>query len=361
MSLSKSENAVIFKTSINSGDVLDPDSGKTIDTRIEYDETIVRPVRMEIAFLDVQGLEISEPQIIEGDKLNEPLPSISVAAPDENLYSVRLRVFDSDDVMIKEKIVSFFYSREPFLIRGIAAYPHTFMTGGQGLLFPDVEAPDSSWIRWSIDNEIIEEGFLSRYRNGFIWKAPSVEGVYGLRMELFPVEPLYTKNGTFPFTSSLRSDIEIFVTRTTASSPINLYPEDSYSTLIHFGGIIEDYGTIPNDIVPVGSPVVSRQGDKFGFYLNKGSGYLIENNILPVVNDLLMPFSVTFSYYLNGPQPDSYFLNIIGDDAEFFAIKTNSSGILVAELSQSAGYITDLSGIIPENYNEITVSVVPEE
>ena len=359
MTLYDSENAVTFRASIDSGDILNPESGETIDISMDYDETIVRPVRLEIAFLDVQGLEISDPQIIEGEDLNEPLPSISVAAPDENLYSVRLRVFDNDDVLIKEEIISFFYSRESFLIRGIATYPNTFIPGGQGLILPDVDASDSSWVRWSIDNEIIEEGFLGQYQNGFIWKAPLSEGVYGLRMELFPVEPLYTTNGTFPFTSPLKSDIEIFVTKTTVSDPSDLFPRESYSTLIHFKGVIEDQGTTPYDIIPIGFPVISRQGDKFGFYLNEDSGYLIENNILPVVNGLLMPFSVTFSYYLNGPQLDSYFLNITGEGKEFFSVKTDSSGVLVAELFQAGDSIIDLSGFAPENYNEITLSVVP--
>ncbi len=67
MTLSDSENAVTFRTSINSGDILNPESGETIDISMDYDESIVRPVRLEIAFLDFQGLEISEPEIIEGD------------------------------------------------------------------------------------------------------------------------------------------------------------------------------------------------------------------------------------------------------------------------------------------------------
>ena len=147
MSLSNSENSVTFKTSINSGDVMDPDSGETIEISIEYDESIVRPDRLEIAFLDAQGLEISEPQIIDGDKLNEPLPPIAVSSPDENLYSIRLSVFDNDDSLIKEEIISFFYSRDTFVIRGIVAYPNTFVPGGQGLIFPDVEASDTMSFR----------------------------------------------------------------------------------------------------------------------------------------------------------------------------------------------------------------------
>ena len=359
MTLSDSENAVTFRTSINSGDILNPESDEAIDISFEYDENIVRPGKLEIAFLDVQGLEISDPQLIEGDKLNEPLPSISVASPDDSMYSIRLRVFDNDDVLIKEEIIPFFYSRDSFLIRGIVAYPNTFVPGGQGLIFPDVEASINSWIRWSIDNEIIEEGFLSKYVDGFIWKAPLLEGVYGLRMELFPVEPLYTRNGTFSFTSPLRSDIEIFVTKTTASDPFELFPRESYSTLIHFKGILEDLGTVPNDIIAIGSPVISRQGDKLGFYLDGISGYLMDSNILPVINNLLMPFSVTFSYCLNELQADSSFLSIMGNGREFFSIRTDSFGILGAELFYSGGSSADVSDLSPEGYNEITLSVVP--
>lgn len=361
MTLSDSENAVTFRISINSGDILNPESGEAIDISMEYDENIVRPGKLEIAFLDQQGLEISEPQIIEGDKLNEPLPSLSVASPEDSLYSLRLRVFDNDEVLIKEEIIPFFYSRDSFLIRGIVAYPNTFVPGGQGLVFPDVEAASNSWIRWSIDNEIIEEGFLSKYMNGFIWKAPLLEGVYGLRMELFPVEPLYTTNGTFSFTSPLRSDIEIFVTKMTASDPFDLFPRESYSTLIHFKGIIEDLGSVPHDIITIGSPVISRQCDKLGFYLDEKSGYLIDSNILPVVNHLLMPFSVTFSWCLDELQKESSFLSITGDDGDFFLLRTDSFGILGAELFYSGGSSTDLSNISPEDYNEITLSVVPDK
>ncbi len=64
MTLSDSENAVTFRTSINSGDILNPESDEAIDISFEYDENIVRPEKLEIAFLDVQGLEISDPQLI---------------------------------------------------------------------------------------------------------------------------------------------------------------------------------------------------------------------------------------------------------------------------------------------------------
>ena len=124
--------------------------------------------------------------------------------------------------------------------------------------------------------------------------------------------------------------------------------------------MVSDVGTYPFDVIPFGFPFINRQGDKLGFYLNKGSGYSIDGNILPVVDDLLMPFSVTFSYYLKESQLNSCFLNISGDGKEFFSISTEYAGTLVAELFQTGGNIGNSSGIAPENYNEITLSVVPD-
>ena len=248
MTLSDSENAVIINTSISSGEILDPDLNEMIDVSLEYDETLVIPVKLEIAFLDKQGLAIGEPQIIEGDALNEALPSISLSSPSEAKYSVRFRVFDNDDIVIKEEMVSFFYSRETLSIRGLTPFPNVFEPGGLGLIFMDADGPGDSWVRWSIDNEIIEEGYFKEYADGFIWKAPLLAGVYGLKMELFPVEPLYTKNGTFPFPSPLRSELEVFVTDVSNIDPTDLYPSESYSTLIHFKGKIVDSGTNINSI-----------------------------------------------------------------------------------------------------------------
>jgi hypothetical protein len=361
MSLSDSENAVTIRTTIDSGEILDPDLNESIGISFEYDESLVIPGKLEISFLDNLGLVIGEPKIIEGEALNEPLPSISLNSPSEAQYSVQFRVFDNDNVIIKEKTISFFYSRESLFIRALTPYPNVFAPGAQGLIFFDSDGAEDNWVRWSIDNEIIEEGFLHQYKEGFIWKAPPLEGVYGLRMELFPEEPLYTKNGTFPFTSPVRSDIEIFVTSVSESDPMDLYPPDSYSTILHFKGLVIDEGTVSSNISTVGSPVIRRQDDKLGFYLNKGSGYSIDENILPVAGDILLPFSITFSYSLNETQEDSYFLNIFGNNGNLFSIKTDSSGILHSEIFQTGPNILDVSGIYPELYNEITLSVIPHE
>jgi len=362
MTLSDSENAVVIKTSIDDGFILDPDSGKSIGISIEYDETVVIPTKLEISFLDHQGLEIGESQIIEGDALNKPLPSISLVYPSESMYSLRLRAFDSDNIMIKEEIISFFYSRDSLSIRGLTPYPNTFSPGVQGLIFIDADGSDYSWVRWSIDNDIIEEGYFEEYQDGFIWTAPLLEGVYGLRMELFPTEPLYTKNGTFPFRSPLMSELEVFVTTSDNNyDPMDLSPPESYSTNIHFKGLVLDEGTNVNIISSIGSPVLKREGDKFGYYLKEGSGYSIEGNILPVVKKELMPFSITFSYYMDKLQENVSFLNIIGEKKSLFSIKTDSSGILLSELFQAERSIISISGISPEKYNEITVSVIPDK
>ncbi len=361
MTLSDSENAVLFRTSIAGGEIIDPESGETIEISMEYDESIVRPVKLEVAFLDAQGMEISEPVIIEGEALNEPLPSLSVEAPDRDMYSLRLRVFDDSDVLIKEETVPFFYSSGSLVIRDMKTYPNSFVPGGNGLVLANVDADEDTWARWTIDSEIIEEGFIRDYENGLVWKAPPVEGVYSLSLELFPVRPLFTSNGTFPFSSSVRSEVAVYVTDTVVSNPYDLYPRDSYTTLIHFNGLVEDDGTDSQDLSPVGSPLVRRDGDKFGIYLDGSSGYIIEDNILPFENDMLMPFSVTFSYFLTEPQIERTFLDISGEDEYFFRIKSDSNGILMAELFQQGDDIADSGGILPENYSELTLSVVPEE
>jgi len=361
MTLSDSENALVIKTSIDNGVILDPDSGESIGISLEYDETVVVPARLEIAFLDQQGLQIGNSQVIEGDSLNKQLPSVSLASPSESQYSVRLRVFDNDDTMIKEEIVSFFYSRENLAIRGLTQYPNVFLPGGQGLIFIDADGSDSTWVRWSIDNEIIEEGYFEKYSEGFIWQAPMLEGVYGLRMELFPVEPMYSKNGTFPFTSPLRSELEVFVTASMGESDLmDLQPAESYSTNIHFKGLVVDEGTNLNKITTIGFPVIKKVDDKLGYYLKEGSGYSIEDNILPVINNKLLPFSITFSYLIEELQEDVYFLNIIGENSTLFSIKTDSSGILYSELFQLEREIISISDIYPEKYHEITLSVIPD-
>ncbi|MCF6334957.1 MAG: hypothetical protein L3J12_04390 [Spirochaetales bacterium] len=359
MTLSDSENSVIFRSSVSEGGIVDPESGETIDISMEYDEDIVRPVKLEIAFLNAQGMEISDPEIIEGEALNEPLPSLSIDTPGQDIYTLRLRVFDDSDFLIKEEKIPFFYSSATLGIRDMKTYPNSFIPGGDGLVLANVTADESTWARWTIDSEIIEEGLISDYRDGFIWRAPPVEGVYSLRLELFPVRPVFTINGTFPFDSTIKSEVAVYVSSSVIPDSSDLYPKDSYSTLLHFNGLIKDVGTDPGNLSSVGTPLIRREGDKFGIYLDGSSGYTIEGNILPFEDNKLMPFSVTFSYFLREPQPERSFLDISNIDEHFFAIKTDSSGVLFAELSQTGGTLKDLSGMLSEDYSELTVSVIP--
>ncbi len=359
MTMSNSENAITIKTSVLSGDILDPDGGEAIDINLDYDETVVVPDKLEIAFLDNEGLEISEPQIIEGDDLNKPLPSLSMASPEEGQYSVRIRALDIENTILKEEIVSFFYFSKSLSIKGLSIYPNVFIASGQGLIFPDVEGPDSAWVRWSMDNEIIEEGFLGQYRDGFVWQAPVQEGVYGLRMELFPFEPKGLINGTYKFSSPIRSDIEIFVTSKGIVDSGSLFPSASYSTLIHFNGIVKDLGTQASEIGIIGDQELKKEGDRLGFYLGKGSGYKINRNILPVLDGEILPFSVTFSYFLYDSLKGANFLDISSNGESLFSIKTDEAGVLVGELYQLGLNIKDNTSILPEEYNEITLSLVP--
>jgi len=359
MTMSNSENAITIKTSVLSGDILDPDGEETIDINLDYDETVVVPDKLEIAFLDNEGLEISEPQIIEGDDLNKPLPSLLMASPEEGQYSVRIRALDIENTILKEEIVSFFYFSKSLSIKGLSIYPNVFIASGQGLIFSDVEGPDSAWVRWSMDNEIIEEGFLGQYRDGFVWQAPVQEGVYGLRMELFPFEPKGLINGTYKFSSPIRSDIEIFVTSKGIVDSGSLFPSASYSTLIHFNGIVKDLGTQASEIGIIGDQELKKEGDRLGFYLGKGSGYEINRNILPVLDGEILPFSVTFSYFLYDSLKGANFLDISSNGESLFSIKTDEAGVLVGELYQLGLNIKDKTSILPEEYNEITLSLVP--
>ncbi len=359
MPVSNMQDAVTLGVSVPAGRIIDPAAVESIGITMTYDDNRVLPEKLEVALLDGNGNVVGAPVTIEGDDLKKELPDVDTTSLKDGLYKIRLRVYDSDGQLIKETVTPFFDSRIKIQIEGIDVYPPEFAPGSSGLVFPKVDAPDTVWVRWSLGDTIISEGTLGSYASGLVWNAPREEGVYTLKMEVFPFAPPDSSSYTFP--SSLSSNVQIFVTNTVSPDTYDLSPDSSYTMLLNFNGNIADEGTFQNPTEQTGDPSLILDDGGFGYFFHKGDGITVDADTLPVSEGYLSPFSATFRFKITDVQTKRNFLKISNTGGNpLFTVETDAAGILTAVLKQSAGSaVEDSSGIDPRSVAEVTLSVVP--
>lgn len=350
-------DSVTLEVSIPPGKILNPEVDGTIDIDFSYDELNVLPDSLEVAILDAAGSMIGEPEIIAGAELNGKLPSIDTSSLQEGYYSLRLRVFDKDGQLLKETVTPFFTSAVSIQIRGVDVYPPEFLPGSSGFLFPTIDAPESVWLRWSLGDTVLSSGTLEMYRQGLIWKAPETEGVYTVKLEVFPVAP----DTTYNFPSPRYTNIQVFVTRKINAGRMDLRSGPNAEAVLNLDGTLKDEGIHEYTPYFAGSPVPGLYGGGFGYKLSREDGIVIDTDILPYAEGVLAPFSAVFGIVPSEPSPEMRIFTVKDDSGELFDVEIDSDGFYSASLRQGAGIIVSKAGIRFSDAREIVVSVVPSE
>ncbi|MBN1697654.1 MAG: hypothetical protein JW881_09085 [Spirochaetales bacterium] len=248
--------------------------------------------------------------------LNEPLSLNLFDTLETGRYTVEFLLY-SDSVMISEKKMTFFYVREQYGITGIESFPPVIFPGATVLLTALLTVPESSnpYLRWTINDTVIAKGTIREGLNKILWSAPEEEGIFTVRIELFPIEPPGTDD--FPFESDIFMDVELFVTKAGKPSNKRLKPADSYYALYHFEGDLFDSGKGSPPVIedkyrggatPIGEPELITTDEDFGYALKPGEGFMITENILPVKEGRLTPFTLSLGLLL---EPDQEGKNII--------------------------------------------------
>lgn len=350
-------DSVTLEVSIPPGKILNPEIDGTIDIEFSYDELNVLPDSLEVAILDAAGSMVGEPEIITGSELNGKLPSIDTTSLQEGQYSLRLRVFDKDGQLLKETLTPFFTSALSIQIRGVDVYPPEFLPGSSGFLFPTIDAPGSVWLRWSLGDTVLSSGTLETYRQGLIWKAPEAEGVYTIKLEVFPVAP----DTTYDFPSPRYTNIQVFVTSKINADKMDLGSGPNAEAVLNLDGTLKDEGIHEYSPYFTGSPVPGLYGGGFGYKLSREDGIAIDADILPYAEGILAPFSAVFGIVPNEPSSEMRVFTVKDGSGELFDVAIDSGGFYSASLRQGAGSIVSQAGIRFSDAREIVVNVIPEE
>lgn len=184
----------------------------------------------------------------------------------------------------------------------LAAYPGGAVPGRVSLLRIETSFPEGldPWIRWIADGSERDAGFLSERRDRLAWKAPAANGIYAVRVEVFPFKPpAGLKTPAFA-----KADIRIPVSQAAPSAAW-----DEGWALFRFDGSLVDDGSRPDAgrVSVIGEPYLETYATGYGYVLGAGAGLSSESPLAPLdeSGSRALPFSASFTL---APLPGS------GDD-----------------------------------------------
>jgi hypothetical protein len=360
------ESVGINVLSLSEGDFLEGD--ESIDFIIQTKDQSTQPELLEITLNTIteQGVQQSVWNTSISSPLTDEQLELLLPELETGQYTIVFAVMDAEGAREEEKI-NFFYINGEYAIRGISSYPPTTMAGHETVLEADLLYPEHAnpYMRWSQDDVVLARGSLADGFQKITWLAPEKQGVYSIRVEMFPVPP--PLGGDFSFSSSVELTAELYVSTVSLLTEDELVPEDSYYTLFHLNGSLRNRGllgieTAQEEAAVIGQIRWNSENGVMGLQTGPGSGLRYPLNVLPILEGQLSPCTITFKL-LSSEKNANQNLMVIDQNEDFrFRIFFDSEGQLVCTIGIQDTLLhlpSSIDGLQPGQYHRIDLSLVP--
>ena len=310
---------------VEDGSVLE--QGATI--LISFDEMGSRSNLVRIVMNDAEGVEIAstdvDPSLLKGSGVPLTLPDDL----ENGAYTLSFTVFEGNDVLHEESRYLYVVSGV-FEVNSLETYPPGVGPGDSlsariTLTSPSVSDP---WIRWSLEGIVLKEGFLSDTGLLCNFEVPAVEGIYSLKVELFPVEPDDDQVSSVYRQSDLFVDSDDQRGWDNAGDRIYRYFIDFSDALIN---------KMAPESVPeiIGSPATYIEGQMEGISFSEEDGLVFDRYALELLSGgraREFTLSIAFSFD-NLPEKGIYNVFSTGTDDSSFSLvyEAGSTGEFVCE------------------------------
>lgn len=258
----------------------------------------------------------------------------------------------------------FFLVADVYEIVGITPHPQFFYPGGKGLLAANLDVPENTdpYLKWTVDEDTVLEGYVLDGTDVVQISVPERDGVYSIKLELFPIGPDPANLITYEYSSSIALEAQFFVSGNQRIELHELYPEENYYSLFHFRGEAHDwgYGNLEGDTFELGDPSLAVLDGLFGFYLDGTTGFQVDHVILPTAEGTLQPFSFSVRFALTGGENAGSLLTVLNDAGEQYC------RLGFVEDGDLAFEIGEVQSILAGTYlpagtaTSITVSIIPD-
>lgn len=271
---------------------------------------------------------------------------IPVESLRDGLYRIEIDVFDGAREVLRETR-NVFIVNSSYSLSGISSYPARVYPGSRSIFETNVEG-GNAWIQWRVNDEIVASGTVSDGYEQFEWQAPGTEGVYRVRVDLYPQAPV--SSSSYRFSSSVHESSDVYVTRSDPGDESTFGPPSSYFALFSLRGHFRDTGVRTGlsdwstEGRPIGTPRLRVENDLFGYYLDGASGVESEGLALPFIDSSLAPFSLNMVLLPEDSPASRTIFETASEDGRFaLRLDTDSSGIPRLRIERDGRRVTTSS------------------
>ena len=362
------ETSDIEITSIADGEIVA--AGAPLPLQIAArDPQAQKDLEIEVSLTSPAGQSVWKSGRIASPAVNEDL---SLQLPDlpDGQYQLEIIAFSRGE-QVRKRSSTFFVARESAIISGIKSFPPVITTGATVLLKAELQAPAGAnpYLRWSWKGRVFARGLLGSGAGEALWVAPSEEGVYSIRLELFPSAPPTGADFSFASPGSLTTDL--YVTAGMRPARGDLGPEQSYWSLLHLQGNLREAGAAGKkagrtEAASIGTPQIVQVEDGFGYRLDGRSGIAIPWLVLPVDGGILKPFTISMGLAPESLEAEQRILSVTESDGVFSLTIVLDQGTQSprARIASGAGPDLDIPWIGPSlqkgRRSLVSLSIVPK-
>ena len=272
---------------------------------------LAEPYALSASILSVDGTEVASVTLDRVNPQSGPLPALIPPQLPPGTYTLQLTLKKGSTQTYQNR-VTFFVAEGPYELERISLFPPSVLPFSTAIVQVALRIPSPSdpWIRWTIQGKVVQEKLYSQGGAELRWTSPAKEGVYPVRVDLFPHPP---KEGTtYSFASPTYLTSQLVVSSTVGLQDTDLKPESSHWSLFHFMGNLKDSGYRKNKaeygrghLKEIGSPQVLLKETVFGYYLDGKSGFVTEQFLLSFEGEPpLESFSLRFRLRPEAPVED---------------------------------------------------------
>lgn len=333
------EPAQVSVTTLPAGSIIRP--GAPVSLSIDRDpvysgnEQLADSLLIEL--IDEAGVLLAEQLYDSVDDALE-LPPIDLPVLEDGFYQLRTTYRDGEEV-VTTSTVPFFVSGEPYRIAGLTSYPASSYPEADGLISVALDIPQGSdpYLVWVINGETVASGLLSQTTETIAVLAPGAQGIFPVRVDLYPSMPEGFDAEDVPAPASYSA--ELVVSNAPAPARFDLEPAGSYFALYHFRGTLRDDGArvrwFPDaDFAasPVGVPRLAAEGDVFGYRVDAASGFQMAGSVWPVREGSLTPVSISVRAMMEPPPVTARLLTVDHTAGTLLSLEVEPDGTVTAGL-----------------------------
>lgn len=324
--------------------------GESFPLTLSYDREI-SPEQLKVSIFDNQGISWGD-TLIELPQTEEEYTTF-LTIPEElpqGKYIFYISVYENDLEIASEEII-IFKTDSDYRIDQLYSQPHETEAEKDVFIKADIISPDDSdpFLRWSLDNSVIKEGYLSENLDSLHWLSAEDNGLYLITLEVFPE---YCDSS---YSSSVFASTEIVVSDMSLHEADNFSPDSNYSLLFHFSG--DPLPVNESDFLITGSETLQFEsfGNNLGYSFSDTSSMKVIGNILPSDSGEITPFSINGRGALFESISSGNLLRIDDGEKEILSLGVDESGFLVFSVNNNESR----SLYTLTNHMDFTLSVIP--